>query len=63
MMPAGFYEEEDCETVVFFRSEGFYPVLYPKEHDAWEQEAANNPGTTRIEKLDGTVLWTAQPGK
>lgn len=34
-------------TVIFFREEGWYPV----EH------VDLNPGTKRVEDIDGNVLW------
>jgi hypothetical protein len=48
------------ETVIFIRQEGFYPVtLSGKKPAAVEaaDHAALNPGTLRIEDMNGNVLW------
>lgn len=45
-------------TVVFFREEGWYPLDLP-EWDDLAEHARRNPGTLRIEDLDGNVLWSA----
>lgn len=48
------------ETVIFFREEGFYPVQF-MGHKPAQQEAADhaalNPGTIRIERMNGERLW------
>ncbi|MDR6789541.1 hypothetical protein J2Y58_002914 [Sphingomonas sp. BE138] len=48
------------ETVIFFREEGFYPIqlsgLKPTAVEAAEH-AELNPGTLRVEDLQGAVLW------
>lgn len=54
-------------TAIFFRGDHFYPVefLAPAECGrSMEQQAADhaelNPGTTRVEDIDGNVLWRIQ---
>lgn len=47
---------------VFFRQEGFY-VVNTYEDEGFEQLAEHarlNPGTLRIEDLNGNVLWRPQ---
>ncbi len=48
------------ETVIFFREDGFYPIqlsgLKPSGIEAAEH-AELNPGTLRVEDLQGAVLW------
>lgn len=46
-------------VVIFFREEGWYPMELPEASD-WAEHAALNPGTLRIETLDGDVLWRPQ---
>jgi hypothetical protein len=51
------------KTVIFFREEGFYPVEFCGVKSAPEEaadHAALNPGTLRVEDLDGTVLWSKE---
>lgn len=47
-------------VAIFFREEGFYPVIFmghkPPREEAAEQ-ASLNPGTLRVEDLDGNILW------
>lgn len=49
------------ETVIFFREEGFYPVqlsgAVPTAVEVLDH-AALNPGTLRIEDMNGNVLWS-----
>ena len=45
--------------VVFFRKEVFYCIT-AYQNDDWEKHAELNPGTIRIEDVDGTVLWRRQ---
>lgn len=54
-------------VVIFFREDGFYPIefLIPSECNvSLERQAADhaelNPGTIRVETIDGTVLWRMQ---
>lgn len=43
-------------TVIFFRKEGWYPVtLQPGEEVA--RHVALNPGTLRVEDVQGNILW------
>jgi len=48
------------EVVIFFRETGFYPIqlsgLKPSAEEAADH-AACNPGTLRVETLEGKVLW------
>lgn len=41
---------------IFIRAEGFYSVALPADDDL-NEHARCNPGTLRIEDLDGNVLW------
>ena len=54
-------------TVVFFRKDTFYPILLlsPREcgkslEEQAEEHAEINPGTERVETLQGKVLWRKQ---
>lgn len=51
------------EVMIFVRAEGFYPVQgvlgIPLGEQAAEH-AAINPGTLRVEDVDGNVLWRLQ---
>jgi hypothetical protein len=57
--------------VLFFREGGFYPIELSGVKDAKQEVAdhvALNPGTLRVEDLQGNVLWeptttTRAPGK
>jgi hypothetical protein len=53
--------------LLFIREEGFYPIEFPA--DVWakrtpaehaEINALNNPGTLRVEDLEGNILWSLQ---
>ncbi len=49
-------------TVIFFREGHFYPIDLPDGQDGPEHIADHaelNPGTLRVEGLDGEVLWSA----
>jgi len=35
---------------------GFYPIYLEKGHRT-EREAALNPGTIRVENIEGQILW------
>lgn len=51
------------ETVLFFRDGFFYPVrLHGVKSTADEvpDHVALNPGTIRVERLNGEVLWPPQ---
>jgi hypothetical protein len=52
-------ERGDMRLVVFFRKEGFYPLELPITDDL-AKHAECNPGTLRIEDLDGNILWRPQ---
>lgn len=43
-------------TVIFFREGMFYPIMVREKEDLAEH-ARLNPGTLRIEDVDGNVLW------
>lgn len=45
------------QIIIFFRGSYFYATEYPSGYSNWNAEAARNPGTTRIETLEGRVLW------
>lgn len=48
------------ETVLFFREGHFYPIQLSGTKDAAEEAADHaslNPGTVRIERINGEVLW------
>ncbi len=54
------------ETMIFFRNidgkDGFYDVEFEMPEDGTMQEAARehakaNPGTIRVEDINGNVLW------
>jgi hypothetical protein len=47
------------KPVIFFRKEGFYPVMVYDDCDLGEH-AELNPGTLRIEDMKGNVLWRPQ---
>jgi hypothetical protein len=44
------------KMVIFFRKEGFYPVHLSPECKI-EDHVKLNPGTTRVEDINGNVLW------
>lgn len=41
---------------VFFRKEGFYPIELLNDEDA-KRNAELNPGTLRVEDINGRVIW------
>ena len=43
---------------IFFRAEGWYVVEIPADHLIANVEL--NPGTLRVETLDGRVVWRLQ---
>jgi hypothetical protein len=47
------------QTVIFFREGFFYPVMGRPDED-WSKHAELNPGTLRIESMDGEILWRPQ---
>jgi hypothetical protein len=56
-------ELDPYEFLVFFRTEGFYPINAVKGRSLVEQareHAELNPGTLRIEDKCGLVLWVMQ---
>lgn len=55
------------QTVIFFRDDMFYPIELMEPADcgkSLEQQAADNaelnPGTTRVEDVEGNILWRVQ---
>ena len=49
------------KIIIFHREGYFYPTEYPADYDNWQAEADRNPGTTKIETIDGEVLWPVAP--
>lgn len=47
------------KPVIFIRAEGFYPIMV-YEDDDMAHHAELNPGTLRIEDVDGNILWRPQ---
>ncbi len=54
-------------VAIFFRAEGWYPIEFIDPSAcglSMEQQAAQhaetNPGTLRVEDVNGTVLWRLQ---
>jgi hypothetical protein len=47
---------EEWELRVFFREGRFYAIPLPVDDDL-NEHARLNPGTLRIEDIDGNVLW------
>ena len=41
---------------IFFRKEGWYPLVLRDDEDA-RTNAETNPGTVRVENIDGRVIW------
>lgn len=51
------------DLMIFVRAEGFYPVQAVEGVSLSQQaadHAALNPGTLRVEDLDGNTLWSLQ---
>ena len=51
-------------TYVFFREEGWYPIDMPDDMLAQHGEekcirdyALHNPGTLKVERIDGSIAW------
>jgi len=44
-------------SAVFFREDGFYILDDLSEDEDWAKHAELNPGTLRIEDINGNVLW------
>ena len=49
----------EVRVYIFHRAEGWYPLTLPINDDL-AAHAARNPGTVRIEDIDGNVLWRAR---
>ena len=43
---------------IFFRNDDTFYPLECKGDEAAAEQAAMNPGTIRVERLDGTIVWT-----
>jgi hypothetical protein len=43
-------------TVIFIRNEGWYPVVFTSRCKV-EDHVKLNPGTVRVEEMDGRVIW------
>lgn len=57
------YELDPDEVLIFFRTEGWYPIQAVKGVDLREQaqdHAVRNPGTLKIEDKSGNSLWVLQ---
>jgi hypothetical protein len=46
------------QIFIFFRKEGWYPIEIPPEQLIANVE--HNPGTLRVEDLDGNIVWRPQ---
>lgn len=46
---------------IFFRDSGWYPIDRPSI-DAAIADAFNNPGTRKVETVDGELIWIEQDG-
>lgn len=51
--------DREKQVVIFFREEGWYPLELPRNADL-SKHAECNPGTLRIENVNGKVLWRPQ---
>ena len=47
------------KTIIFVREGSFYFTECPNDYSDWQAEADRNPGTIRIEDINGHVLWQA----
>lgn len=47
------------KVVIFFREEGWYPIMVREDEDL-AVHAELNPGTLRIEDINGNILWRPQ---
>lgn len=52
-------EAEKKGCYIFFRDTGWYPLDLDGDTDAI-QNAIINPGTLRVEDMDGRVVWTPE---
>ena len=52
-------ERVETKVVIFRRAEGWYPLELPIT-DNLAAHAEHNPGTLRIEDIDGNTLWSLQ---
>lgn len=51
------------QTYIFFREHNGKPVFYPvqlMDDDEAIKNAHGNPGTTKVERANGTVVWVAK---
>jgi hypothetical protein len=49
---------DNLQPYVFFRNEGFYFVTLKDDEDA-VNNAHHNPGTLKVEDIDGRVVWSS----
>lgn len=53
----------EMQTYIFFREHNGKPVFYPvqlKDDEEAIKNAHGNPGTTKVERANGTVVWIAK---
>lgn len=48
------------KSYIFFRKEGWYPINCIDDSDVIEHVKLN-PGTTRVEDIDGNVIFQEEP--
>jgi hypothetical protein len=51
------------QTYIFFREHNGNPVFYPgqlKDDNEAVRNAVGNPGTTKVERPSGDVVWVAK---
>lgn len=48
------------KTYIFFRAEGWYPVKCTNDVDVL-RHVELNPGTIKVEDMDGRIVWP-EPG-
>jgi hypothetical protein len=51
-------ESLEVQLYIFFREEGWYPVEIPPDHLLANVEL--NPGTLKVEDLEGNIVWRPQ---
>ncbi|HVJ44692.1 MAG TPA: hypothetical protein VM639_24560 [Dongiaceae bacterium] len=52
-------EDTEMTVYIFFRDIGWYPVELKDDQDA-KAIAECNPGTLRVEDINGRVVWRMQ---
>lgn len=53
-----FIKDLIMKVYIFFRKEGFYPLEFKNDKEA-VTNALCNPGTLRVENIDGEVIWNS----